>query len=83
MSIAVSKELRNLIADTTFTDSVEISTGTNASGPTGASGGSGEPGSNATTSLTMLVSPTAGFTSMNRVSASGNTTVGSLPISTR
>ena len=81
MSIAVSKELRNLIADTTFTDSIEISTGTNASGPTGASGGSGEPGSNATTSLTMLVSPPAGFSSMNRVSASGNTMAGSLPIS--
>ena len=36
-SIAVSKELRNLFADTTFTDSVPITTGTNTSGPTGAS----------------------------------------------
>ena len=81
MSIAVSKELRNLIADTTFTDSVEISTVTNASGLTGASGGSGEPRSNATISLMMLVSLPAGFTSMNRVSASDNTMARSLPIS--
>lgn len=79
MSIAVSKDLRNLIADTTFTDSVPISTRTNMSGTTGASCGS--EGNNATTPLTMLVTPPASSNSMNRMSASGNTLAGSLPVS--
>ncbi|KAF9239897.1 hypothetical protein BU15DRAFT_46272 [Melanogaster broomeanus] len=43
MSVAVSKELRNLIADTTFTDSVPISTGTNVSGTTGTAGAGSMP----------------------------------------
>ncbi|KAF8137193.1 hypothetical protein EV363DRAFT_1316982 [Boletus edulis] len=81
MSIAVSKELRNLIADTTFTDSVPISTGTNTSGPTGTSSALPDQGSNATTPLTMLVTPPSSSTSMNRMSASGNTMAGSIPIS--
>lgn len=73
MSIAVSKELRNLIADTTFTDSIPISTGTNMSGPTNASGGSGEQPSNTTMPLTMLVTPPPSSTSMNRIATGGNT----------
>ncbi|KAF8551165.1 hypothetical protein OG21DRAFT_319673 [Imleria badia] len=81
MSIAVSKELRKLIADPTFTDSVAISTGTNMSGPTGTSSGSADQGSNATTPLTMLVTPSSSSTSMNRMSASGNTMAGSIPVS--
>ena len=81
MSIAVSKELRNLFADTTFTDSVPISTGINMSGPTSASSGSADQGSNTTTPLTMLVTPPSNSTSMNRVSASGNTMAGSIPVS--
>ncbi|KAG8216655.1 hypothetical protein J3R82DRAFT_6853 [Butyriboletus roseoflavus] len=82
MSIAVSKDLRNLIADTTFTDSVSISTRTNMSGSTGASSGAAEQGSNATTPLTMLITPPPSSTSMNRMSASGNTpTAGSIPVS--
>ena len=81
MSIAVSKELRNLIADTAFTDSIPISTGTSMSGPTGASGGSADQGSKATTPLTMLVSPPSSSTSMNRMSTSGNTMAGSIPVS--
>ena len=81
MSIAVSKELRDLFADPTFTDSVPISTGTNMSGPTGASSTSADQGSNATTPLTMLVTPPSNSTSMNRMSASGNTMAGSIPVS--
>jgi PAS domain-containing protein len=80
MSIAVSKELRNLFADPTFTDSVPISTGTNMSGPTGVSSASTDQGSNATTPLTMFVTPPSN-TSMNRMSASGNTMAGSIPVS--
>ena len=80
MSIAVSKELRKLIADPTFTDSVPISTGTNMSGPTSTSNGSADQGSNASTPLTMLVTPSSS-TSMNRMSASGNTMAGSIPVS--
>ena len=81
MSIAVSKELRNLIADTTFTDSVPISTGTNMSGPTGSSTASADQGSKATAPLTMLVTPSSSSTSMNRMSASGDTMAGSVPVS--
>ncbi|KAG9313649.1 hypothetical protein JVU11DRAFT_5981 [Chiua virens] len=81
MNIAVSKELRNLIADPTFTDSVSISTGTNMHGPTGSSCGSPEQGSGKTTSLTAFVTPPNSSTSVNRMSASGNTTAGSTFIS--
>ena len=81
MSIAVSKELRNLIADTTFTDSVPISTGTNMSGPTNASSGSAEQPNNATMPLTMLVTPPSSSASMNRMSAGGHTMAGSNPVS--
>ena len=81
MSIAVSKELRNLIADTTFTDSVPISTRTNMSGPTNASIGSVEQANNATMPLTMFVTSPPSSTSVNRMSAGGNTMAGSIPIS--
>ncbi|KAI9573349.1 hypothetical protein HD554DRAFT_861105 [Boletus coccyginus] len=81
MSTAVSKELRNLIADTSFTDTVSISTGTNMSGPTGSSTASADQGSNAMTPLTMLVTPPSSSTSMNRMPTNGNTIAGSIPVS--
>ncbi|KAF9218818.1 hypothetical protein BS17DRAFT_479053 [Gyrodon lividus] len=84
MSIAVSKELRNLIADTTFTDSVSISTGTNISGTTGtAGGGSVEQGGNSTITLTTLTA-SGGVTSsaMNNetLAVRGSSTTGSMPV---
>jgi PAS domain-containing protein len=80
MSIVVSKELRSLIADTTFTDSVPISTGTNISGTTGTA----EQGGNSTTTLAALATSAASggvasSSAMNQnLTASGSSTPGSM-----
>ncbi|KAF8841451.1 hypothetical protein BDN67DRAFT_980355 [Paxillus ammoniavirescens] len=82
MSIVVSKELRSLIADTTFTDSVPISTGTNISGTTGTA----EQGGNSTTTLAALATSAAsgGVASSSatnqNLAASGCSTAGSMPV---
>ncbi|KAF9235194.1 hypothetical protein BU15DRAFT_78202 [Melanogaster broomeanus] len=66
MSVAVSKELRNLIADTTFTDSVPISTGTNVSGITGTAGAGARA---------------ASVTNKQNLTATVSSPAGSMPIS--
>lgn len=81
MSMAVSKDLKKLLADSTFTDSVLISTGTHIPGSINASNGAAEQPSNAKMPLTTFVTPQSGSTPVNRMSGGGNTVTGSNPIS--
>ncbi|KAH7886815.1 hypothetical protein F5I97DRAFT_1057930 [Phlebopus sp. FC_14] len=75
MSVAVSKDLRNLIADTTFTDSVPISTSTNISGTsTSASGAT-------TTTLTSLTASSTVATANHNTSSLDSASTIPFPIS--
>ncbi|KIK90846.1 hypothetical protein PAXRUDRAFT_831326, partial [Paxillus rubicundulus Ve08.2h10] len=82
MSIVVSKELRSLIADSTFTESVPISTGTNISGTTGTA----DQGGNSITTLAALaISTGSGATvpssSMNQnLPGNASSTAGSMSV---
>ncbi|KAL4079362.1 PAS domain-containing protein [Scleroderma citrinum] len=69
MSGAVSKNLRNLIADSTFTDAVPISTSTNISGTTAP-----DPGGT-TTSLTALSSSGSGIPLLSTAPSSSSAIV--------